>query len=148
MLRIVRLHERFSACDPAAASANLRDQVEAALRRPEIRQIESEIGRDDAGQGHGRVVETLGDHLGSDQNVATRFELVENARVIADARRGVGVHPQNARAGKEPPYLFHNSLGADSQLFDALVTARRAADWNRALKVAIVTAQQPFAAME
>ena len=51
-------------------------------------------------------VQTFRDHLSADQHVAAVFEGVENARVIADARRRVGIHPQNARVGKKAHHFF------------------------------------------
>ncbi len=70
VLRVVGLND-----DPAGINATARSpchlcqQLKGPFSGPEIRQAQKGIGGDDAGQGDVGEVVSLGDHLGSDQDL-------------------------------------------------------------------------------
>ena len=59
----------------------------------------------------------LRDHLRADEHVSTFGELIEQARVIADARRRIAVHTHDAGLRKEHRNLIRDGLGSDAELF-------------------------------
>ena len=68
--RRVGLHKDFARRFTAAcAPGNLSEQLESALSRAEIGQMQGEIGVDDSDQRHVRKMETFRDHLRADENV-------------------------------------------------------------------------------
>src|SRR6267378_1584727 len=66
----VGLHEnftqRFAATGPPR---HLGEQLKSSFARPEIGKMQRQIGVDDSDQGHVWKMQTLGDHLCSDQDV-------------------------------------------------------------------------------
>ena len=83
MPRLPRLHHDFPTPGPAPRPArHLRHQLKRPLRRAEVGQVERRVGIDHPDQGNPRKVESLGNHLRTEQQVdlAAR-ECVENSGV-------------------------------------------------------------------
>ena len=110
--------------------------------------MQADVGRDDADQSERRKVQPLGDHLCADQDVGVRAELVEQPRVITDARGRVAVHAHDARARKEIRDDFDDALRSDPELTNRTCAALGALQRNRLLIVALVTAQQSLGTMD
>ena len=128
MLGRIGLNDGLAPASAAAAPADLRDQREASFRGAKVRNVEAEVGGNDRGQRHRRVIKPLGDHLRADQNVALGLERREDSRVIADARRRVGIHAQHARLRERGALTSScNALRPDAELADRSRAAGRAA---------------------
>src|SRR5580693_10096229 len=68
--RCVGLNENLAGRFTAAGSArHLSEQLECPLARSEVRQMQREVGVDDADQGHVWKIQTFRDHLRSNENV-------------------------------------------------------------------------------
>lgn len=96
-------------------TGDLRQQLERTLSGAEVRQVESDIGVDYADQRDAWKIESLGDHLGAEENVylAAPNPLQEAAmRALAPGR--VDIHPEYARGRKELGHALLDLLGADA----------------------------------
>src|SRR5687768_1620011 len=86
---------------PARASGDLTQQLKAALRRPEIRKVDPDIGVYHPNERDIRKVEAFRDHLRSEQNVdLAAGDAIENPGVRPFPARGVEVHSRDSRRGK------------------------------------------------
>jgi hypothetical protein len=98
-----RLHQHAAAAFAAAGPPRyLRHQLKRPLRRTEIGQMERRIGIDHTNERHVREVETLGNHLRSQQNPRATFaKLGQRSLVTAVDAHAVRIHPQ-ARVARKP----------------------------------------------
>ena len=132
MKRRERLHEHL-ALDIAAAGAtgDLREQLEGALARAEIRLMQREVGVNDADERHVREMQALGNHLRADENVGlARAKIAEDFPVIVLALHRVGVHALDARMREKFRERFLDFLRAragktNGRVFAFLVRAHR-----------------------
>ncbi len=123
-------------------------KCEGSLRGSKIRRVQSDVRRDDADERNRRKVESLGNHLRADQHVAVSGELIEQARVVADARRRIAIHANNARVRIQPRDFLRHALRSDAELSNGVRCRSTFADrGQRALRIAVVAAKQSFAAM-
>ncbi len=103
MKRRESLHKDF-AFDIAAAGAagDLREQLEGAFARAEIRLMQREVGVNDADERDVWKMQTFRDHLRADEDVDfARAKIAEHVAVIVLALHHVGVHALDARLGKK-----------------------------------------------
>ena len=122
---------------PPRAAGDLGEQLEGPLRRPEVRQLEGEVGVEDADQGDAREIEPLGDHLRAEEQVELAgAEVREHLAELVLARHGVGVDARHAGAGEE--------LGDD--LLGALRAMALPADVGRAARGARGRGRRPVVA--
>ena len=71
VLRLVGLQDGASAGQaPSGATGRLGQQLEAALAGAKVRQVETMVGVDHAGQRNQRQVEAPGDHLRAHQHIS------------------------------------------------------------------------------
>ena len=112
VVRVARLEEDFSGQVVAARPpGDLREELERALGRAEVRQQHPRVRVHDADERHAREVEAFGDHLRAQQDVRLAPpEAVEQLAVRAAARRGVEVHPEDARRGEDLGDLLFDAL--------------------------------------
>ena len=98
---------------PPAAAGELRDQREGALLGAEVRQAQRAVGvEDDAQRDVGEVV-ALGDHLGADEDAATRRARTRRARSACAAPGGaVGVEAEDLERRQQLVELGLHALGA------------------------------------
>ena len=96
-----RLHDDAAAArTPTRATRHLRQQLESALGRAEVRQVQGGVGVHHAHQGHPREIQPLGDHLGAEQDVhVPAVDGREDALVRTLAAGGIEVHARHARRG-------------------------------------------------
>ena len=137
--------------DVAASRApgHLRQQLEGALGRPEVRHAQSDVGVHYAHQRDVRDVVALGDHLRAHQNVITAFaESVQDGLVGALPGHGVAVHARDARLGKLPVQLFFHPLATDAQKVDVLALALGAELGDRLGVIAVVAQHAAVAPVE
>ena len=99
MKRRERLHENLALHVAApGAPGDLREQLEGALARAEIRLVQREVGVNDADQRDVRKMQALGNHLRADENVGLAdAKIAEHLPVIVLALHRVGVHALDAR---------------------------------------------------
>ena len=105
---------------PSGSSRHLREKLERALARAEIRQIEADVRVDDPDQSDLREVESLRDHLGSEEDVHLSLtHSLEDPEVRPLGGRRVQIHPRDpgGREGLAEPLL--HLLRADSRVGDA-----------------------------
>ena len=127
MVGAIGLHDRLARpLGTAATARHLRQESEGPFGGAKIRRVQAHIGRDDADQRHRREIQALGDHLGAHQHVAAFGEFIEQARVVADARRRVAVHAYAVRFREERLHGFGHLLRTDAELADLRRAARRA----------------------
>src|SRR2546423_1879151 len=98
---------------PASSARHLTQELKAALGRPEIRKVDSNVRVDDADERDVRKVESLRDHLRSEKNVhLSSGDAVEYTRVRPFSARGIEVHSRYSRRGKslgqKPLYLLRS----------------------------------------
>ena len=99
MLRQQRLNDRLAGTLAApGAAGDLRQQLERALGRSEVREAEADVGGDHADQRHVGKVVALGDHLRADQDVdfAAR-DFLERLDEAALAPHGIAIDARDAR---------------------------------------------------
>ena len=128
VLRLIRLQDHPPAQQAAARpTRHLRQHLEGALARAEVRQIEADIRTDHADQRHHRQIESLGDHLRADQHVGLAVhEALQDGIVRCLCRGGIGVPAQHARGGKGLHHRLLHLLRAGAEVADALRVAARA----------------------
>ena len=108
-------------------SRHLRQQLERALGRAEVRHVDGRIRADDADQRDIREIQSLGDHLRADQNVGVALpEVAHDAGMRALFRGGVAVHARDARCREHAQHLFLDLLRADAERLDLHAAAVRA----------------------
>ena len=95
MFRVERLHVDAS---PVLATAgppgHLGDQLEGPLRGAKVGQVQGGVRIDDAHDGHVRKVQSLGNHLGAEQDLnLTGSKSVQGPFVAAAAAHCIGIHP-------------------------------------------------------
>ena len=98
MPRIVRLDDHLTRFGPSSgASGNLCEQLEGALARPEIREVESKVRKQHPNERDFRKVVSLGDQLGANHEVHLVLPdaLVHPGKRVL-AVQGVAVHAQNS----------------------------------------------------
>ena len=68
------LHEHLALDFASSGSAcHLSEKLKGSLSRPEVRQMQAQIGVDDPDEGHVGKVKSLGDHLRADKNIDRAF---------------------------------------------------------------------------
>ena len=98
--RLETLHDDHAfEVTPAGATGDLGEQLEGAFGGAEVRQLQREVGVDDAHQGHAREVEALGDHLRAEEHVIfTGTEIGEDLTEEVLLAHGIGVDAGHAGA--------------------------------------------------
>ena len=127
MKRRERLHEHL-ALDVAApgAAGDLREQLEGALARAEIRLMQRKIGVNDADERDVREMQPFGNHLRADEDVGlARAKIAEHFSVIILALHRVGVHAPDARVREKFHEGFLDFLRAHTGVADGRVFAFR-----------------------
>ncbi len=124
-------------------TGHLFEQLEGALRRPEVRQLERGVGVDDAHQRDVGEVEALRNHLRAQQHRARRgSELLQQLFVRALGRGGVGVHAHHAGAfGQQRLQLRLHALGARAEFLEVRRAALGAHAGHGGLVIAVVAAE-------
>jgi len=127
---------------PAGSPSDLRQQLERALGRAIVREIDARIGMHDPDRRYSGKIEPFGDHLRSDDDVdlATEDTLEKRSRVIA-ALHDVPIPAQHARLRKTLLHLAFDSLRSRSVITQRGAPARRARCAREAAKIATVTDQ-------
>ena len=115
MLGAVGLHQHLPRQFPATGAArNLHQQLERPLARAKVRDVQCEVGEDDAHERHVREMQALRNHLGADQYVELAGSkggeaCFDRAYIVAQSRarllEGHAVTPHHVRA----------HLGADAE---------------------------------
>src|SRR5258706_5472760 len=138
-----RLNHNPSAPDsPARSSGHLTQELEAPLRRPEIRKIYSDVCVHDSHQRDVREVQPLGDHLRSEQYVdIAGTDAVEDSRVRPLAARGIEVQPGYARRRKPLGQKPLDLLSAEAALPEIPAPAARTI-WPRIFLMETIVADQ------
>src|SRR5437868_6171246 len=100
--RSVSLHEYFAGGFSAPrASCYLCEKLKSAFSRAKIRQMQRQIGIDDSDQGHIRKMETLRDHLCTDEDVDfARTKVSQCFAIRFLTRHGVCIHAAHHSFGK------------------------------------------------
>ncbi len=112
---------RFAA---AGAAGDLGEQLEGALGGAEVGQVEREVGIEHADQGDVGEVESLGDHLGADEDVELlAAEVAQGVAELVLALHGVGVHPGDAGGREDGADGFLGALGAVAAEADGGIAA-------------------------
>ena len=113
MIGVQRLHEHAAALRASARSArDLGDQLKRSLRRAEVGQMQGRIGIDYADQRHIREVESLGNHLGAQEDPHFAGAKIGQRSFVAPMTlHRVGIHPETRYAGKSRPHLGFQALG-------------------------------------
>lgn len=94
------------------AARHLRQKLEGALSRAGIRDMETQVRVQHAHQRHVGKVQTLGNHLGAQENVYLMgAELVQNGSDGVFAPGHVRIHARDARRRKGAPQDFLHLLG-------------------------------------
>ena len=146
---IVRLQHDFPFfLAPAAAARHLRDELKSALAAAIVGKMQAHVGIEDADEGNGRKVVSLGDHLRTDQNIrpAARKGLQDLEMSLFSARRIV-VHAQNARGGIEFFEFLHDPFGARAVITQMLAAAFGAGGQHAITCAAIVAFETMFLMM-
>ena len=94
---------------PSRPAHYLGQQAEGPFRCPVILQVQRKIGGQYAHQGHIFKIQPLGHHLGAKQDGNTLL-LKAAEQFLVSFRRGIRVHPQDPRAGKQVPQLLLHLL--------------------------------------
>src|ERR1700737_2112927 len=111
---------------PSSPARHLTEKLEAALGGPEIRQIDSNIGVDDSHQSDIRKIQSLGDHLSSEQDVDfARRHPIENSGVRPLPARRIEIHTGNPGAGKSLAQQSLHLLSAKPALLEVSAAAAR-----------------------
>ena len=140
--RLEALHDDH-ALEVAAARAagDLGEELEGAFGGAEVRQLQREIGVDDAHQRHAREVEALGDHLRAEEHVVSAgAEIREHLPEEVLLAHRVGVDAGHAGAGEELSDGLLDLLGAVALPADLRGAAARAEHRGALLVVAQVAA--------
>src|SRR5436190_8833105 len=90
----VSLYKNLTGCfSTSGAPGNLCEKLERAFPCAKIRQVQREIGIDDSHQRHIRKMETLRDHLRSDEDIdIARAEISQSLSIGFLARHRVCIH--------------------------------------------------------
>ena len=92
---------------------HLGQELERALPRTEVGEVQPKIGGDHAHKGDPRDVVTLGDHLRPDQHVDLALvKSGEDPTLLPLSRRRVAIEALDARVGKQNADLLRHPLGA------------------------------------
>ena len=101
-----------------SASGDLGEELEGAFAGAEIRSVEGGVGGEDADKGDVGEVVSLGNHLGSDEDVgAAGTKEGEEFVVATEARGDVGVHAEDVGMREATLGDGLNALGADTGVF-------------------------------
>ena len=99
--RICLHHHMTGLLAATGAPSDLRDQLERALGRPEVREMQGAVGIDDSNQQHIRKVQALGDHLRPEQYIDSTFaKLRKDTLVTAGLAHRVAIHSCDRCLGK------------------------------------------------
>jgi hypothetical protein len=125
------------------AAGHLDEELERALGRPEVGQVESGVGRHHADQRHARQVESLGDHLRAHQDVDLPvLHGPVDPRVRPLGHRRVDVHACDARLGEQIAHGALHLLGPQPAGVQAMALAAGAGIRHR-ISVPAIVAEQP-----
>ena len=118
MLRAIGLHH--DAARPIATASPPRylfKQLEGPLGRTEVGQVHALVRLQHAYQGYAAEVVTLGDHLGTHQDIDLAFVHAREQffQSVALAKGGVPVQPRHAGRGKKRAHHALHPLGAGAQ---------------------------------
>ena len=128
---------------PSGASGDLGDELEGAFGGAEVGDMESDVGLDDADEGDLGEIESLGDHLGADEDVEfAGAELFEDALVGVLGGHGVGVHARDAGLGEECLGDGLDLFGAEAGEADFGVAAVGAGGWGSSFGAAEVAGEE------
>jgi hypothetical protein len=121
------LHKYSSPFFPAACSAcNLCNELERTFSRPKVRQMQRGICGHNSYQRHAREIETLGNHLGSEQNPQLAApERCQYSFMTAAATHRIGIHALAWKARESVPHLLLEPLGAQSAKIESRTRALR-----------------------
>src|SRR5262249_52889880 len=127
MKRRERLHDHFAFNVTApGASGDLSQQLKRPFARPKIRLMQGKIGVNDADECDVREVQTLGDHLGSDQDVNLACaKITEDTAIIVFAFQRIGIHSRDARIRKKFGKRLFYFLRAEAGVADLRVATFR-----------------------
>ncbi len=96
---------------PSRSARHLHQELQGPFGCPKVREIQGDVCEDDAHQGDLRNVVSLGDHLGSDQDVQFLSpESAEDLLVRPFPACRVSVHSSDAGLGKKRPDLLFDLL--------------------------------------
>ena len=123
----------------ARAAHQLGKQLESAFVAAEIGHREQAVGPHDDGQGEPLEIETLGDHLGADQDVDAPFREVADHFLFGRlAFRRVGVEPGDGPVREGVPQFFLEFFRAGAALHQGRFAAGRAAQGEGAVVPAVM----------
>ncbi len=136
----------WTATGPAG---HLREQLERALGRSVVGQVERDVGRDHAGERDGRQVEALGGELRADQHVgAALAEVVVDRLESTPSGEGVRVEASDPQARVSRPQLGLHALRAGAEVADAAAPAARALLGRNGRAATVVAAQRSTVEVE
>ena len=103
--------------------------MEGAFAGAEIRQVQGQVGVDDADQRDVGEMQSLGDHLRAEQDIdLAGAKIAQDAAVIFLALQRVGIHAHDAGVGKELVQGVFDFLRAQAGVADGRVAAGRVRD--------------------
>ena len=140
MVGIHRLQQHAAGLlPPARPPGDLGQQLESALRSPEVRPSQPGVGIDNADQGDIGDVVAFGDHLGTDEQIALAGAKSSQDRFVAAARLDrIPVQPGNPRFRKVRRQFGLGLFGTAAVEVQVSAPTGRAIAGNRLGAVAIV----------
>ena len=143
MVGAVGLHQHFPGpVTPAGPARQLQEQLQALFAGPQVGPVQQAIGRQHRGQGDGRQVHALGQHLGAHQHIGLPGgKALQQAAVAIATAGGVPVKAQQAQAFELLFELLHHPLGASPEGLEGGRAAMGAALANLGAVVTPVAAQ-------
>ena len=99
----------------AGASCHLGEELEGAFASAEVGDVEREVGIENGGEGDVREVESLGDHLGAEEDIdLARTEGGEGIFERVFAAGGIGVEPSEGGFWEDFAENLFDFFGAKS----------------------------------
>ena len=140
---VVRLDYGFARRLPAGPPRHLADELKGPFRRPKVGDVEANVRQHHPYQGYPRHVQSLGHHLGADEDLGLSSKEPFQGTVVGVRDLGcVSVPPQGRDTGEEPGELIGHPLSTQAQVPDPGASTLRAAAGGKGPAVAAV-AQQP-----
>jgi hypothetical protein len=107
-----------------STTRNLSQELKSPFPSTEIGRVKAYIGIDNANKGDVREIESLGDHLCTQQDIdLTGSEFSQYFDIRTSTGHGVGIHPRKTCLWKKSPDCLLDPLGADAGMLNAWILA-------------------------